>query len=79
MLPVATGPNAICYGASSLKTTEMMRTGLLKRRRNMFVRHAQPLWMATPAVLSCIMEILWMVVWDLPHGVPPVWTAAPTT
>ena len=29
MLPVATGPNAICYGASSLKTTEMMRTGLL--------------------------------------------------
>ena len=29
MLPVATGPNAICYGASSLKTTDMMRTGLL--------------------------------------------------
>lgn len=29
MLPVATGPNAICYGASSLKTTEMMRTGFL--------------------------------------------------
>ena len=29
MLPVATGPNAICYGASSLKTTEMMRTGVM--------------------------------------------------
>ena len=29
MLPVATGPNAICYGASSLRTTDMMKTGFL--------------------------------------------------
>ena len=29
MLPVATGPNAICYGASSLSTRDMMRSGLI--------------------------------------------------
>ena len=27
MLPVATAPNAIVYAASSMKTSEMMRTG----------------------------------------------------
>ena len=30
MLPVATGPNAICYGASrGMRTTDMMKTGFL--------------------------------------------------
>ena len=27
MLPVATAPNAIVYAASSMKTSDMMRTG----------------------------------------------------
>ena len=29
MLPVASGPNAICYGASSLSTWDMVRIGLI--------------------------------------------------
>ena len=29
MLPVATGPNALVYGASDIKTTDMMKTGVI--------------------------------------------------
>ena len=29
MLPVASGPNAICYGASSLGTWDLVRTGMM--------------------------------------------------
>ena len=47
-------------------------------KKNMFVRLAQLLWMATPVDPSCIMGSWWMAVLDRLHGAPPVWTAATT-